>query len=208
MNEATEPLLSPVELMSLRPTQITVGMHEVDEKRSRWRQKAKDKAGEFLGHHMIPVVLGPKSKLYILDHHHLALALHLERVTHALPLVQADLSALEKDAFWYVMAHRNWMHVYDAQGRLCRYTDIPKSIEGLVDDPHRSLAGELRRLGGYAKDMTLFSEFLWADFLRRNLKTKATEANFGKALEEALSLAKGQKASYLPGWCGAQPSEG
>jgi hypothetical protein len=32
--------------------------------------------------------------------------------------------------------------------------DIPKSVSALVDDPFRSLAGELRRVGGFAKDTT------------------------------------------------------
>ncbi len=73
---------------------------------------------------------------------------------------------------------------------------------GLVDDPFRSLAGELRRLGGFAKDTTPFSEFLWADFLRRRMKRKAVEADFNGALENALKLAKSGDADYLPGWCG------
>jgi hypothetical protein len=42
--------------------------------------------------------------------------------------------------------------------------DLPKTVAGLIDDPFRSLAGELRRAGGFAKDTTPFSEFLWADF--------------------------------------------
>ena len=50
------------------------------------------------------------------------------------------------------------------------YGDIPKSIEDMADDPFRSLAGALRRKGGYAKDTTPFSEFLWADFLRRRIE--------------------------------------
>ena len=62
----------------------------------------------------------------------------------------------------------------------------------LKDDPFRSLAGELRRIGGFAKDTTPFSEFLWADFLRRNLSRKRVEADFDKALEKALALAKGK----------------
>jgi hypothetical protein len=49
---------------------------------------------------------------------------------------------------------------------------IPKSIKGLDDDPFRSLAGELRSAGGFAKDTTPFSEFLWADFLRRRISRK------------------------------------
>jgi hypothetical protein len=85
------------------------------------------------------------------------------------------------------------------------YSDIPKGVTGLVDDPFRSLAGELRRAGGFAKDTTPFSEFLWADFLRRRLKRKVVERDFDQALEKALELAKGIEANYLPGWCGPVP---
>jgi hypothetical protein len=79
---------------------------------------------------------------------------------------------------------------------------IPKSIKGLDDDPFRSLAGELRRAGGFAKDTTPFSEFLWADFLRRRISRKFVDASFDKALNQALKDAKSQAVSYLPGWCG------
>jgi hypothetical protein len=72
----------------------------------------------------------------------------------------------------------------------------------LVDDPFRSLAGELRRAGGFAKDTTPFSEFLWADFLRRRVKRKTVEDQFEDALKQALQLGKSEEASYLPGWCG------
>jgi hypothetical protein len=72
----------------------------------------------------------------------------------------------------------------------------------LKDDPYRSLAGELRRMGGYAKETTPFSEFLWADFLRRRIKKKLLEKNFTRALESGMKLAKEKEASYLPGWCG------
>src|SRR5690242_21589330 len=41
-------------------------------------------AGAFLGQHMIPVVLGPKARSYVIDHHHLARALHDEGVPHVL----------------------------------------------------------------------------------------------------------------------------
>jgi hypothetical protein len=53
----------------------------------------------------------------------------------------------------------------DSKGERRHYNDIPKRVSDLVDDPFRSLAGELRRAGGFAKDTTPFSEFLWADFL-------------------------------------------
>ena len=72
-----------------------------------------------------------------------------------------------------------------------------------MDDPFRSLAGELRLAGGYAKDTTPFSEFLWADFMRRRMKAKAVVNDFDAALAQALNIAKGGDADYLPGWCGA-----
>ena len=70
-----EPILKPVPIDELHPTQITVGMEEVRAKRKEWRAKGDDRAGAFLGRHLIPVVLGPKSRSYVIDHHHLARAL-------------------------------------------------------------------------------------------------------------------------------------
>jgi hypothetical protein len=203
MNVVREPVLHPVP-MDLRPTQITVGMREVDEKRKAFREKGS-KSGTFLGNHMIPVALGPKKEPYILDHHHLALSLHLEGVKHVLTSVAADLSYLDKETFWFVLAHKNWMHIYDAAGKLRTHEDIPKTVSGMQDDPYRSLAGELRQAGGYAKDTAFYSEFLWADYLRRNVKAKLLADDFDKALKKALILARDQHASYLPGWSGPNP---
>jgi hypothetical protein len=94
------------------------------------------------------------------------------------------------------------MHPFDDQGHRRPYVDIPKSVSDLVDDPFRSLAGELRRMGGFAKDTTPFSEFLWADALRRRIRRTEVEKNFGHALEVALQFAKSMDADFLPGWCG------
>ena len=76
MRPVREPILEPVAIADLRPTQITVGLREVGLKRESWRGKSDKKAGAFLGKHLIPVVLGPKSDPYVIDHHHLARALH------------------------------------------------------------------------------------------------------------------------------------
>jgi len=197
-----EPVLKPIPIASLRPTQITVGMREVNEKRQHWRKHDDKKKAEFLGRHMIPVILGPKERHYVIDHHHLSRALHEEGVKNILVTVVADLRKLARDEFWVVLDHRSWVHPYDANGRRRQFAEIPKSVSALADDPYRSLAGELRRVGGFAKDTTPFSEFLWADFLRRRIKRSMIEKNFGAALENALALGKSPDANYLPGWCG------
>jgi hypothetical protein len=151
---------------------------------------------------MIPVIMGPKDRHYVIDHHHLVRALHDEGVTELLVTVIADLRTLDIDAFWFVLDNRGWMHPFDEYGRRRDYKDIPKSIAKLVDDPFRSLAGQLRRIGGYAKDTAPFSEFLWADFLRRRMKREVVECDFGRALKTALKLAKSKQGAYLPGWAG------
>src|ERR1051325_2254451 len=121
-----EPVLNPIAIDDLRPTQITVGMHEVQAKRTHLRRRKAKKIGKFLGDHMIPVIKGPKDRHYIIDHHHLALALHKEGVRNVLVTVVADLSALDPDAFWPVLDHKSLMHPYDEDGRRRSVRDIPK----------------------------------------------------------------------------------
>ena len=207
MTNVREPVLKPVPISELHPTQITVGMREVMAKRKHWRRESKKKGGEFLGKHMIPVILGPKDRHYVIDHHHLARALHDEKVDNVLTTVVANLSKLDRDTFWFVLDCHSWMHPFDADGRRRAYKDIPDKVSKLVDDPYRSLAGELRRAGGFAKDTTPFSEFLWADFFRDRIKRKTIETDFAHAMERALQLAKSTEADYLPGWCGPVPEE-
>jgi hypothetical protein len=197
-----EPMLHPVDIEDLRPTQITVGMHEVEAKQQQWRARSDTKGAKFLGQHMIPVILGPKQRHYVIDHHHLTRALLEEGQKQVLVTIIGKLDRLDRESFWFNMDNRGWMHPFDEQGRRRGYEDIPKSISDLVDDPYRSLAGELRRLGGFAKDTTPFSEFLWADFLRRRVDPKLLKADFTGTVEHALLLAKSEDADYLPGWCG------
>jgi hypothetical protein len=203
MANVREPYVHPIPILSLRPTQMTVGMREVKEKRKRWREhKSETKRAELLGKHMIPVVLGPDQHYYVVDHHHLARALHDEGVKDILVTVIGDLSMVDRDAFWGVMDNKRWVYPYDSRGERRHFKDIPKSVADLKDDPFRSLAGELRRAGGFAKDTTPFSEFLWADFLRRKMSRKGVEENFDRAIEKGLGFVKSKDAIYLPRWCG------
>jgi hypothetical protein len=202
MANPREPKVHPIPILELRPTQMTVGMREVKEKRKRFREEAAKKRSEMIGKHMIPVVVGPGKRYYVVDHHHLARALHDEGVKDILVTVIGDLTMVDRDAFWGVMDNKRWVYPYDAKGERRHFDDLPKSVKDLKDDPFRSLAGELRRAGGFAKDTTPFSEFLWADFLRRKIARKLADDHFSKAMEEALELAKGDNAVYLPGWCG------
>jgi len=202
MTSSREPKVHPVPILSLRPTQLTVGMREVKAKRKRWRKHDEKKQCDLLGRHMIPVVHGPDRQYYVIDHHHLARALLDEGIKDVLVTVSGDLTMVEREAFWNVMDHKRWVYPYDARGERRHFNELPETVAGLEDDPFRSLAGELRRMGGFAKDTTPFSEFLWADFLRRKLSRKKVEADFDKALEQGMVAVRSVEAAYLPGWCG------
>ena len=203
-----EPLSLGVAVEDLRPTQMTAGFREVEIKRQEWR--AADEAGriKLLHRHVVPAVLGPKGRPYIVDHHHFAMALLHEKAAVVAVYVLADLQTLAKDEFWTFLDNSDWCHAYDAEGTRRELSDIPKRLTDLADDPFRSLVGELIRAGGCAKSEKPFFEFLWADFLRRRIKPQLVEKDFGTALVQALELAKSAPARSLPGWCGADPSGG
>src|SRR5262249_44688413 len=150
--------------------------------RKRWRARSKKDGSEFLGRHLVPVARGPKDRHYIIDHHHLCRALFDEGQGHVLVTVIADLDRLPQQAFLQLLDNRGWMHPFDENGTRRPYDELPKSVADLKDDPFRSLASALRRVGGYAKDTAPFAEFQWADFLRRNIKKGKVEKDFNKAL--------------------------
>jgi len=194
MANTRDPILKPIPILSLRPTQMTVGLREVNEKRKRWREhKSEKKRAELLGKHMIPVVLGPDAHHYVVDHHHLARALHDEGVEHVLVTVIGDLTMVEREAFWTVMDHKRWAYPYDAKGERRHFKDLPKSVSGLKDDPFRSLAGELRRVGGFAKDITPFQRISVGGFFAPQNLAQSVEENFDKAMEKVARLRPGAR---------------
>ena len=56
----SDPVLHATSIMSLRPTQISVGMQEVRRKRDQWRKKTSTDLEKFLRSHMVPTILGPR----------------------------------------------------------------------------------------------------------------------------------------------------
>jgi hypothetical protein len=204
MTNPIEPIVHPVPIRSLRPTQMTVGLHEVERKRAEWRTRRDRDGGEFLGSHVIPAVIGPGGVYWLIDHHHLARALHEEGIEHVLVSVVARLEHLPKRRFFSFMDCHNWLHPYDEEGKRRDWSDLPRHVGKLVDDPYRSLAGEVRRAGGYAKTQTPYTEFLWADFLRDRIAPHRVKDKFAKAFAKALALARSPAAAHLPGFAGPE----
>ncbi|QOT75100.1 ParB-like protein [Cupriavidus basilensis] len=184
----------------LHPTQLTVGMIEVQDKKKHLASLKPAEQREFLQAHPIPAVSGPGGKLYITDHHHLGRAALEAGVTTGFFTVEADLSACAQDEFWGEMDKRLWVHPLDEHGVRHYYAAVPNHLEKLVDDPYRSLAGYVRDAGGYTKTPTAFAEFVWADFFRRAIAVEDLSADFHAAVQRGIALAKGKLAVGLPGY--------
>jgi hypothetical protein len=201
------PKLHEVEIHRLRPTQITVGMIEVHDKRDKLLAMKKGEQQDFMQAHAIPAVWGPDGRLYLTDHHHLGRAASEAGLETGFFLVEEDFSKLAIAEFWPRMQAAKWVHPIDQEGKLRTFQDIPDHLEKLVDDPYRSLAGYVRNAGGYEKTPTAFAEFLWADFFRPRVPLGDTRPQFHASVETAVKLAVSPVAAHLPGYKGVQANQ-
>ena len=197
-----ESHLREIPLKQLRPTQMTVGFREVEQKRESWAKLGDKARRKEMDEQLFPVVKGPDKAFYILDAHHTALALLHEKADSVQAGLVKDLSHLDRGAFWIFLDHHSWMHAYDAKGKRRPFTDMPRHFEDMHDDPYRSLAGDVRDAGGFAKAEEPFLEFLWANYFRGLVPLRVVRSHPKDAQRKAMALASKQAASHLPGWCG------
>lgn len=200
---ADEDRVTKVEVSDLRPTQMNVGMIEVQRKAQKLSSMGKKERDAFLKANPVPVVVGPspRKSLYLIDHHHLSRAVLEAGGGHVYVKVVADLSDLSREEFWVEMNKRGYVYLKNDLGQDILPSDLPKRVADLGDDPYRSLAGVVRRSGGYVKDMTPFAEFKWAAFFRERIKIGDKPKNtFDKAVTKAMQLVTSPEAEGLPGY--------
>lgn len=189
-------------LHDLRPTQLTVGMIEVLDKKKHLTSLKPREQRDFMKAHPMPAVIGPKGRPYIIDRHHLGRAAIESGVTTGFLLLEADLSTFALDDFWKQMNEKLWVHPLDENGVRHYYSAIPEHLAKLVDDAYRSLAGYVRDAGGYGKTTTSFAEFVWADFFRRTIPIEDLSSDFHAVVPAAISLASSTLAKDMPGFKG------
>jgi hypothetical protein len=194
------PKLQEAAVKDLHPTQLTVGLIVVQDKRKHLAAMSGPDRQSFLKAHPMPAVVGPQGRLYITDHHHLGRAAYDASVATAYFEVEEDLSKCSVEAFWKEMNDNHWVHPLDEHGIRHVYNLIPDNLGKLEDDVYRSLAGYVRDAGGYDKTPTAFAEFVWADFFRRNIAIETVRADFQTAVRAGVSLAHCKLAKNIPGF--------
>jgi hypothetical protein len=197
-----EPDLQTLPLRSLRPTQMTVGMRKVAEKRRKLRGVAAKKRLAHMTVQLYPAVKGPNKAFYIIDHHHEALAALQEGAVDVTVGLVVDLSRLSKEAFWVYLDHRSWVHCYDRNGRRQPFSEVPRRFDELTDDPYRSLAASVEDAGGFSKPDEPFLEFLWANHFRAHISEAELDRHYRRSVAQAVRLARSKDSRFLPGWAG------
>lgn len=185
-------------IFDLEVTQKCVGFLEVQEKVKKIEKLSDEERKVYLKQEPIPVVIGPQGKMYMVDHHHLARAIYESghKTVYVEPFL--DLSHLNIKEFWQEMIAKKYTYLKD-NGVDITPADLPKSIEFTTDDVYRSLAGQVRKGGGFSKTTIPFAEFQWADFFRTRIKIKPGKIGYQDAIQEAITLAKTDQAKGLPG---------
>ena len=190
-------------ILHLKPTQFALGLREVARKVEKLKGMSRDKRHEYLHSRPVPVVLSAQKHWHIVDHHHHARACWEVGIEELPVEIKADLSHLPAAEFWNAMHEARWVHLLDQFGLGPHAPHLlPEDIRGLADDPYRSLAWALRHAGAYEKSDLAFSEFKWADFLRKEVLVEPGDEGFARALTAAQAAARLPKAAHLPGFIG------
>jgi hypothetical protein len=173
-------------LEELKPTQVAVGYDEVEFKRQQWRARTDPEKARLISEHPFPAVRGPDGKCFMIDGHHLGLALLKEGVDVVLIKLVEDYSHMDDKAFWRAMDRNGFRYLSDVpRGEL---GNAPETLQDLIDDPYRSLVARLRRNCHCPKYAAPFAEFRWADYLRRHIQIEALKTSPDGALKIAKKL--------------------
>ena len=188
-------------VLSLRPAQFVLGMHEVQDKVKKIKRMTAKQRKKYINDHCVPVVK-LQNTLYIIDHHHFVRACWetgIKKVkVHVVSFIGSDMN---KKDFWKFMKGNEWTYLTDQFGRTNNDPLLlPLDVRGMADDPYRGLAWAAREAGGFEKINVPFFEFQWANYLRKNIELDDIREDFDKALKKAVNVCRSKNASKLPGY--------
>lgn len=205
----------------IQPTQCSVGYAEVAVKMEELSSyESSNELSKYLKTKKIPCVLGADDIIYIIDNHHMCLALIIlaaewqekfpKKNKYENPFIKGTFNIIHdfsktnlmKKDFLKVLTTLNLTHKFNEFGLPAE--DIPKRIIDLKNDPYRSLAGFVRKSGGFKKINIPYLEFKWADFFRSHINIEEINNNIKEAVSKGIKLALSDKAKDLPGWTGVE----
>ncbi len=182
-------------ISEVRPMQFNVGMEEIEIKRQEFRAKSAEQRLALLAEKPLEIMIGPGGKYYLVDGHHHAFSLVMEDITKFPVHIVANHSKLSQKEFVDLVS--KLARLRDERGRLRKFSELPRYIYDITDDPYRSLAWMVRRSGAIKNTHAPFAEFVWADFFRNKIKIDPN--NWEAAVTEGIRMAVEVEEAGLPG---------
>jgi len=178
-----------VDVAMLKPTQFDAGMAVVRELRKKIKALAREGPSvldEYLQQWVVPVVIGPKNHMYMIDRHSECAAMYWSELGQRNVYVRmvANWSHFDDPDFWQQMVEKEMCYLKRQGKTKFLASELPGSIADMPDDPYRSLAWACRvnNPPGFKKLKVSFTEFTWSDYLREH-EVQLNEHSGGKWLE-------------------------
>ncbi|MDB6166071.1 MAG: phy [Lacunisphaera sp.] len=194
-----------IDALKLHPTQFALGFREVAYKTRVIDGKNAAALLAYLQEKDVPVVIGPGGVPYMADGHHTIRALlesHQSDKTVYGHII-ADWSGLKPDVFWAQMRAKHYAYLKDKDGQARPTAELPATLLSMQSDIYRGLGWAVMKAGGFTElkgSDAFFQEFYWGEYFRDRLHWNDDEADFQRALKDALTLAHEPAAASLPGY--------
>ena len=193
-----------IDANKLHPTQMTVSFREVAHKVKVLQKMSQANMISLLKQKALPVVIGPGGTAYIADGHHAARALIDSAIVDKSAYCQviANWSQMQPAEFWEKMRQSNYVHLVDSLENSIDPAALPNSLRECSNSPYRGLVWAVEQAGGITeRDDLYFQEFAWVIYFRPLIQwDDADNADFKRAVKEAMKLAHDPAAANLPGY--------
>ena len=197
--------LIEVAIQALHPTQLCVGMAEIEHRIADFRNEDPKERRRYLKTRPIPLVRSSAGELWMVDRHHrLRGLLAVEPEATGWGYIALDLPLSNRSAVLQALQQRGWLYLYDGRGLgPLEPEELPETLLGCQDDPYRSLVWKLKREGVIDRAPLIpFHEFRWAAWLRRKALPPFNSQQLEPALPAARAYARSAAASRMAGWKG------
>lgn len=207
----------------LHPTQFLFSELEVNfkikELKEIMTEEGEEGVVEFLKDHRGQVVVGPQNKMWIVDGHHLALALDvLRKRDDRFKSINVYLKILHE---WNELSPKEFekamklgnkhgedgdyplVYLKDNRGREQSFGKLPKKLSSMKDSPYRSLVWLLKEVNAIEELKEVpYQEFIVAEYLQKHIKlpSKMTKKAYDQALNQALDLIRDSDEDAFPGY--------
>jgi hypothetical protein len=197
--------LLEVPIASLQPTQLCVGMAEVQSRQKDFSHEDAKERRTYLGSKPVPLVRSKSGAVWMVDRHHRLRALmEMDPQAHAFGYVALQLDSDDRDTVLAELQDRGWLYLYDGRGLGPLHpAAMPRQLTGLQDDPYRSLVWKLKKEKVIeAAPLIPFHEFRWGAWLRSRALPPFSSEHLEPAMPAARALVRSRAASHLAGWKG------